>query len=162
MKLNHKTIRWQTGSYEELPNDLRELVDMARHMREQAYAPYSHYHVGAAVRGLSGKIYGGANVEAVIYTGTTHAEQQACNTMALDSAVPKNQRCFTALACVAKHGGIPCGFCLQFALEFCADRNSLIVGVDVDTGKVTIASVENFCPLSVFDRDSLAETSGPA
>lgn len=156
MNIRRKTICWKTCAYNELPDDLRELIDAAWKMRSEAYAPYSRYHVGAAVRGLSGKIYDGANVEAVMYTGTTHAEQQACNKMALDSAVPKTQRRFTVLACVAKHGGIPCGFCLQLALEFCADRTALIIGMDVDTQRVIMASVAAFCPLATFDRDSLS------
>ncbi|MEF9600829.1 cytidine deaminase, partial [Paracoccus sp. PXZ] len=43
------------------------LLDAAREVRERAYAPYSNFKVGAAVRGASGRIYAGCNVENVAY-----------------------------------------------------------------------------------------------
>ena len=51
----------------ELSADLRELYDAALAAREQAYIPYSHFAVGAAVRCASGAVYGGCNVENASY-----------------------------------------------------------------------------------------------
>jgi cytidine deaminase len=49
-----------------------ELIDLAQKVRKKAYAPYSHYAVGAALLGKSGKVYTGCNVENASY-GTPSA-----------------------------------------------------------------------------------------
>ena len=57
------------------------LYDAAREVREMAYVPYSHFKVGAAVRGASGQIYRGCNVENVAYPEGTCAEAGAIAAM---------------------------------------------------------------------------------
>ena len=74
-----------------------QLLREARRVRAFAYAPYSHFAVGAAVRGASGKIYGGCNVENGAFSVTNCAERTA-----IFQAVAAGEKTFTALAVVAE------------------------------------------------------------
>lgn len=91
----------------------RGLLELAAQARELAYAPYSHYTVGAAVVAKSGKIYTGSNVENASYGLTVCAERNA-----IFKGVTEGEREFVALAVVTANGGSPCGACRQVAFEF--------------------------------------------
>ena len=90
-----------------------ELIDLAKQARKQAYVPYSHYKVGAALLGKSGKVYTGCNVENASYGHTVCAERTA-----VLKAVSEGEREFEAVAVVTKNGGSPCGACRQVLSEF--------------------------------------------
>jgi cytidine deaminase len=90
-----------------------ELIDLARQARKKAYAPYSHYKVGAALLGKSGKVYTGCNVENASYGHTVCAERTA-----VLKAVSEGETEFEAIAVVTKNGGSPCGACRQVLSEF--------------------------------------------
>jgi cytidine deaminase len=90
-----------------------ELVLAAQAVRAHSYSPYSKYAVGAALRGTSGKIYSGVNVENAAYPLTICAERAA-----IFSAVSQGERSFTAIAVVTANGGTPCGACRQVLAEF--------------------------------------------
>ena len=90
-----------------------ELVLAAQAVRAHSYSPYSKYAVGAAVRGTSGEIYSGVNVENAAYPLTICAERAA-----IFAAVAQGERSFTALAVVTANGGTPCGACRQVLAEF--------------------------------------------
>ena len=93
--------------------DWRALRDAARQVREKAWAPYSKYHVGAAVLTDSGKIFTGCNVENASYGLTICAER-----VAVCSAVAQGFREFRAI-CISLTGvPVPCGACRQFLMEF--------------------------------------------
>ena len=64
-----------------MPNSSPDLLKAATAARENAYAPYSNFKVGAAMRAASGKIYVGANVENVSYPVGTCAEEAALAAM---------------------------------------------------------------------------------
>lgn len=97
--------------------DVAALVARARAAREQAYAPYSRFRVGAALLARSGRVYVGCNVENVSYGGTVCAERAA-----VCAAVAAGERAFAALAVAAGEDGItPCGICRQVLCEFCKD-----------------------------------------
>lgn len=97
--------------------DVRRLVDAARAVRAQAYAPYSRFRVGAALLGKSGRVYTGCNVENVSYGGTICAERAA-----VCAAVAAGERDFAALAVAAEKEDItPCGLCRQVLCEFSKD-----------------------------------------
>ena len=70
-------ITYQMSQYSELDADDRELVDKAMKMTEASYAPYSNFHVGAAVRLENGVIVGGCNQENAVYPAGLCAERVA-------------------------------------------------------------------------------------
>lgn len=91
------------------------LLDQAKEVALRAYAPYSNYHVGAALIDERGKTFVGTNVENISYGGTICAERSAICTMIADGG-----RKVTELAVYTRNLGTPCGMCLQVLSEFCA------------------------------------------
>lgn len=93
-----------------------ELIDRARDALDAAYAPYSEYHVGAALRVADGSVYTGCNIESANYSNSLHAEE-----VAISGAVSDGHREFEALAVTsaARDGVLPCGMCRQTLTEFC-------------------------------------------
>ena len=80
------------------------LIDLALEARRRAYAPYSNYAVGAALRTKSGKLYTGVNVENAAYPATICAERTA-----VVKAVSEGEREFEVIAVATANGGTPCG-----------------------------------------------------
>jgi cytidine deaminase len=106
----------------------RALIESAVQVRRWAYAPYSHYSVGAAVLAASGRIYDGVNVESAAYPTSICAER-----VAVFKAVSQGERQLLAVAVVTENGGSPCGACRQVLSEFGADMLVLIAD---DRGKL--------------------------
>jgi len=101
------------------------LIDLAIEARRRAYAPYSRYPVGAALRTRSGKIFTGVNVENAAYPTTMCAERTA-----VFKAVSEGEREFEVIAVVTSNGGSPCGSCRQVLAEFGLDTIVLIANTD--------------------------------
>ena len=115
------------------------LIDLANEARRRAYAPYSNYAVGAAVRSRSGRIFTGVNVENAAYPMTICAER-----VALFKAVSEGEREFDVIAVVTADGGSPCGGCRQVLAEFGTD---IVVLIGNGTGKlVTETTVADLLP----------------
>ena len=91
------------------------LLKAAEKARENAYAPYSHFRVGAALLGESGKIYPGCNVENASYGLTICAERAA-----IFAGVASGEKSFKVLAVAADGDEVvaPCGACRQVMEEF--------------------------------------------
>lgn len=104
------------------PTEQNELITAACEARQQAYANYSQYQVGAAVRTRSGMIFRGCNVENRSYGLTVCAEQVAVTT-----AVTAGHRELTAIAIATQNGAAPCGACRQILAEFAAEMSVLLV-----------------------------------
>lgn len=97
------------------------LVEHARAARKKAYAPYSHFSVGAALLTSNGEIYSGANIENASYPATVCAER-----VAIFNAVAAGERDIDALAVVTRGAGSPCGICRQVLAEFGTDITVII------------------------------------
>ena len=104
-----------------------ELVAAACQARQNAYAKYSNYQVGAAVRTRSGAIFQGCNVENGSYGLTVCAER-----VALWSAVAAGQQQIVSLAVATADGVTPCGACRQVLAEFATDIPIFVVTVLAD------------------------------
>ena len=91
----------------------RSLISLANEARRRAYAPYSNYRVGAALRTKSGRIFTGVNVESAAYPTTMCAER-----VAVYKAVSEGELDFDVIAVVTENGGSPCGSCRQVLAEF--------------------------------------------
>lgn len=109
-------------------NNILSLLEKAKQARNRAYAPYSHYRVGAALLAKSGKVYHGCNVENASFGATNCAERTA-----LFSAIVDGLHDFEAIAVV---GGLnetlddsilPCGICCQALSEFCSKDFPIIL-----------------------------------
>ena len=98
------------------------LIEQAIEARSLAYAPYSHFQVGAALLTKQGKVYKGCNIENAAYTPSNCAERTA-----IFKAVSEGEREFAAIAIVGSMEGEsntlptgPCGVCRQVMAEFCS------------------------------------------
>lgn len=130
----------------------RELMKKALEARENAYAPYSHFRVGAALLAKSGKVYLGCNIENAAFSATVCAERTA-----IFKAVSEGERAFEALAIVGGREGeiselcAPCGVCRQVIAEFCAKDFRILLGNEAHFEGY---SLESLLPLS-FTKDEL-------
>lgn len=107
-----------------------DLVTAARSARENAYAPYSRFSVGAALRTKGGKIFRGCNVENISFGLTICAERNA-----VFAAVADGEREFEAVAIVAdsKSPVTPCGACRQVLAEFGLDLQVCSANLEGET-----------------------------
>lgn len=103
--------------------DREKLVKAARQARLQAYAPYSHYQVGAALLTDSGAIFTGCNIENAAYSACICAER-----VAVTKSVSEGEHRFVAIAVVTSNGGTPCGICRQVLNEFSPDMLIIVAG----------------------------------
>lgn len=132
--------------------DLRDkLVRQAQAARGRAYAPYSHYPVGAALLTTTGRVYEGANIENAAYPVTICAER-----VAVFKAVSEGERAFIAVAVVTANGGTPCGSCRQVLAEFGLDTVVLIA--DKDGQIVLETTVRELLPGAFRPDDLVRET----
>ena len=99
----------------------RALIDLANEARRRAYAPYSLYTVGAALRTASGRIFTGCNIENAASPNSICAER-----VAIFKAVSEGEVDLEVLALVTSNGGTPCGSCRQVMVEFNPDMIVLI------------------------------------
>lgn len=129
---------------------MKSLVQAAIRARAGAYAPYSHFTVGAAVLGSSGKTYTGANVENASYGASMCAER-----CAIFAAVNAGERRIDAIAVTAT----PCGMCRQVLREF-ADPEALQVLVVETEDSYRKFTLSELLPES-FGPEQLASASGP-
>ena len=94
-------------------NNLQNLIAAALQVRENAYVPYSHYPVGAALHTPDGTVFTGCNIENAAYPAGICAERAA-----LAAAVSAGVREFDVIVVATDNGGSPCGICRQMLYEF--------------------------------------------
>ena len=124
-----------------------ELVDIAKKARENAYAPYSKFKVGAALLTKSGKVFTGCNVENSSFGASMCAER-----VAVFKAVSEGEREFKAIAVVTDTDdpAMPCGMCRQVLSEF--SINIKIYAANLN-GKVKTATLRELLPYAFTKED---------
>ena len=119
------------------------LIEVAKLAREKAYAPYSNFKVGAALKTKSGLIFEGCNIENGALSMTNCAERTA-----FFKAISEGEREFEAIAVVGGKDDLilcpPCGACRQVMQEFCDKDFKIILfdGKDED-----VYTLEELLPL---------------
>lgn len=114
------------------------LIAAALAARKRAYAPYSHYNVGAAVLTSDETVIIGCNVENAAYPSTICAER-----VALTAAIAQGQREFIAIAVATENGGSPCGACRQVMAELGPNMTVYIADAE---GNYRTTSVRELLP----------------
>lgn len=119
--------------------DRKALLRAAMEARRLAYAPFSHFYVGAALLSTDGRIFTGCNIENSAYSPTLCAER-----CAVAKAVSEGVRDFVAIAVVGPENSetTPCGVCRQVLYEFCDE--SLVVlcgGTDSHYTEITLGEL---------------------
>ena len=127
----------------------QELIRMALAAREKAYAPYSNFMVGAALRAKDGRVYTGCNVENAAFGSTICAERTA-----LLKAVSEGRRTgWTAIAIAGRGSDFcwPCGACRQMLYEFAPGLRVLAARGDgtFETATLDQLMPHGFGPLSL-------------
>lgn len=118
----------------------KELYAKALEARENAFAPFSGFKVGAALLTEDGSIYTGVNIENSSYGATICAERTA-----FVKAISEGHRKFTAIAVTAgdEEEALPCGICRQFMYEFSPEME-VITGTDVSD--LNVRTLEQLLP----------------
>jgi cytidine deaminase len=131
--------------------DWKKLVERAREVQQQSYAPYSNFRVGAALLGSDGEIYVGCNVENASYSVTMCAEQGA-----ICSAVAAGERTFTHMALItdSPHAESPCGACRQVLSEFAPELEIMSVSA---TGEEQRWKLNELLPMAFTPKSLLPE-----
>ena len=127
----------------DLSHEERTLCEAARQIAERAYAPYSKFRVGAAIRGADA-VHTGVNVENASYGLSLCAERAA-----LAAFVGSGDRAIAALAvaCIDASPGadpselMPCGACRQWMVELCPDAVVLVCSPDAAFYRFTVADL---------------------
>lgn len=104
--------------------NILELISEAYKAKKYSYAPYSNFHVGAALCTDSGRIYRGCNIENAAYSPTNCAERTA-----FFKAVSEGERKFRGIAIVGDKEEYlaPCGVCRQVMMEFCNPKEFQVI-----------------------------------
>lgn len=141
--------------YDELPDDVRILVDMAKDATYNSYSPYSSFCVGAALRLDDGTVIKGANQENAAFSVTMCAERAAI--FNAQSNFP--QRSITQIAVAARNADgfvgepvTPCGSCRQAILEMEQRyHRDIVIYLCGERAIYKVDSVKDLLPLSFID-----------
>lgn len=101
-----------------------ELIKAAYEAAKNAYTPYSHFNVGAAILTSTGKIYTGCNVENASYGAAICAERTAAVKAVSDGEISFSKIAVVSLSRIYTY---PCGICRQFLSEFMQEDSKLIL-----------------------------------
>lgn len=124
------------------------LLEAAAEVRERAYAPYSNFKVGAAIRAESGRVYQGVNVENAAYPEGTCAEAGAIAAMIAGGDTRISE---VAVIADAPRPVPPCGGCRQKLAEF--GRGDVKVTLATTRGMVQETSIADLLPGAFTDQD---------
>ena len=149
------TTKIQVYDYNELNEEDKNLVSLAKEATKDSFAPYSHFNVGAALLLQNGVIIKGTNQENAAFPAGICAERSACfNAGANYPGVP-----IMKIAIAAWHDGdfvkdpcAPCGVCRQALLEFETQARQAMEVILIGRDKIYVASsVKSLLPLAFFE-----------
>ena len=158
MKEYNLTTKMRSYQWDELTDEQREVLAIAKEQTEHSYCPYSHFHVGAAAKLGNGVIVRGANQENAAYPSGLCAERTAL--FAAGAQYPEQPVTHLAIACFTgghftKEPGAPCGACRQVMLEtehrYEGKMEVLLYGED---GTYVFESAADLLPL-IFVKENL-------
>ncbi len=135
---------------------IQELIRVAIKQMDYAYAPYSHFYVGAALLAKNGTVYTGCNIENAAYGPSNCGERTA-----FFKAVSEGVRDFSAICVVGGKDkkpariAAPCGVCRQVMMEFCDPKTFEII-LAMDTEHYQVMRLEELLPMG-FGPDNLAD-----
>jgi len=115
--------------------EIEQLAIAAVDARGRAYAPYSHFDVGAAILTNDGQLISGCNVENASFSLAICAERVAAS-----AAVAAGYREWKAVAIASAGGVAPCGACRQFLAEFGLDLAIILVNLNDGSRRVCLLS----------------------
>jgi cytidine deaminase len=118
------------------PRERAALEAAACQIRDNAYAPYSGFRVGAAVLAGSGTVYTGVNVENAAFNPTVCAER-----VAIFTAIAAGERQIQAIAVCTETGATPCGPCRQVMREFARDLPVYICDTAGNSRETSLAAL---------------------
>src|SRR3989338_4240056 len=175
MKAISRMIIGWIGDFKDLDGVVKEMFYLAREVRKNAQAPYSHYLVGVAGQSAkTDKIYRGCNVERGSWTQTTHAEQAMLDSMVAAEgrgaplarlvllAGPESADMVLTPVVMKKREiwqvkfseiPAPCGHCLQCIWENCLEDGSVEMYGLLPTGEVTMVTIDKAFPLKFGPAD---------
>lgn len=115
--------------------------------KSKALAPYSNFHVGAALMTEDGKIYTGSNIESSSYSLTMCAERTA-----IFKAISEGERNFKAIAVAGDTDDFisPCGACRQVISDLCGDIDIIMLNKKNES---KIMKASELLPLAFSDKD---------
>lgn len=118
--------------------DVKTMIAMARRARDFAFAPFSRFKVGAAIRTRDGRIFTGCNVENASFSLTLCAERTA-----IFKAISEGTREFTQVVIVTDATTLtpPCGACRQVLWEFAPDAEVILANVRGRTKRMKMSSL---------------------
>ena len=120
MKEHNLTTKMRSYQWDELTEEQRVVLTIAKEQTQRSYCPYSHFHVGAAAKLANGEVVRGCNQENAAYPSGLCAERSAL--FAAGAQYPDQAVTKLAIACYTgghftKEPGAPCGACRQVMLE---------------------------------------------
>lgn len=128
----------------------KTLINAARKAEKNAYSPYSHFNVGAALLCKDGTIYSGCNIENISYGPSNCAERTA-----IFKAISEGQREFIAIAITGRFENSnrqkqelfspPCGVCRQVMAEFCDQEHFMVILANL-AGQVKVYKLKELLP----------------
>ena len=122
----------------------KDMLDLANQYTDKPYAPYSGFRVVSVVRGGSGRLYVGVNVENASYGLTVCAER-----VAVFKAVTEGERNIKEVLVYALDSDepvFPCGACRQVIAEFSSDGSTIIYAYSAKTGRWRAATLRELLP----------------
>lgn len=126
-----------------------EILEMAYKTMDNAYAPYSHFHVGSCVKTKDGKYFVGANVENASYGLTNCAERNAIFQVYSNGY---RQGDIEAIAIVGQGNTMitPCGACRQVLVELLEKDTPIVLGTK---GKTVVTTIVELMPMAFTSED---------